>query len=423
MTSERTIKELEDELTQGAARIDAAMCLWLLTLAEFDRRAGYEQWECRSAAHFLNWRCGISLRTAREHVRVAKKLAEMPLLRAKFADGVLSYSKVRAIARVVTPETEQALVEWAECATAAQLDKVVAGRKKVDKEAPRPRDVSWGWDDDGTFVLRARLTPEEGALALAALQSARAALKTGDEDGSAGPLPPSNADAFVAMAETVLAHGPTPVTAGDRHLVMVHLNAETGEAQLDGGPVLSEASKRFLMCDASYVDVLLGKKQEVLYMGRTYREPNRAQRRALMIRDGGCIFPGCTQRIFVDAHHLEEWEKGGRTDIDNLVLLCRVHHNAIHHRGYTIVKGPNQTFRFYDPNGIELIAAPPLVKPNGTIPNKGASGRPITPDTPLPNWDGHHPDYADAVMGLMWLEENGHKHPASLSGAVSASLA
>ncbi|MEY2419396.1 MAG: hypothetical protein QOG90_2076, partial [Actinomycetota bacterium] len=340
--TERTIAELEDELTQGAARIDAALCGWLLTLAEFDRRAGFERWECRSSAHFLNWRCGISMRTARDHVRVARALEQFALLRTKFAEGVLSYSKARAITRVVTPETEATLVEWAECATAAQLDKVVRGRRSVDKKDPDARFVTWSYEDDGTFVLRAKLTPEEGALVVAALQSARNALRDDENgsaeplratDGSAEPLRPGNADAFVAMAETTLAHGPTPVEAGDRHVVMVHLNAETGEAKLDGGPVLSEASKQLVLCGASIAGVVAGADREILYMGRLMRLPNRAQRRALGIRDGGCVFPGCTERIWVDAHHLEEWDKGGRTDIDNLVLLCRFHHNAIHHRG------------------------------------------------------------------------------------------
>jgi hypothetical protein len=408
--TERTIAELEDELTQGAARIDAALCGWLLTLAEFDRRAGYEAWECRSAAHFLNWRCGISLHAAREQVRVARRLEELPLVREQFADGVLSYSKVRAITRVATPETEQTLVEWAECATAAQLDKVVRGRRSVDKKGADARFVSWSYEDDGSFVLRARLTPEEGAVVVAALASARTSMADAvGESVPAGTSRPGNADALVMVAETTLAHGPTPLEAGDRHVVMVHLNAETGEAKLDGGPVLSEASKQLVLCGASIAGVVTGADREILYMGRLMRLPNRAQRRALGIRDGGCVFPGCTERIWVDAHHLEEWDKGGRTDIDNLVLLCRFHHNAIHHRGFSIKKGPRQTFRFFNPDGIELVAAPALAKPTGTIPTTGASGRPITPDTPIPNWDGHHPDYGIAVSGLMWEEENARK--------------
>ncbi len=422
---ERPLKELEDELTQGTACIDAALCKWLLTLAEFDRREGYLPWECRSAAHFLNWRCGISLHTAREYVRVAYKLEHFPRLRAGFADGVLSYSKVRAISRIVTPETESTLVDWAECATAAQIDKVVAGRRSVDKNPIDKRHVSWSYDDDGMLDARMKLLPEEGALFVAAMQIARDLLAnsigecvpagTSDDDKSvpAGTLSPkvSNADALVMVAETMIANGPTPVTAGDRHVVMVHLNAETDEASIDGGPVLSEASKQHLLCSCSFQDVVIGPEdREILYLGRKHRLPNRAQRRALGIRDGGCVFPGCTERIWVDAHHIDEWENGGLTDIDNLVLLCRFHHTAIHHRGFRVMKAPRQTFRFFRPDGLELIAAPKPATANGTLPNVGASGRPITPDTPLPNWDGLHPDYSAAVEGLCWLEENGHKH-------------
>jgi hypothetical protein len=423
---ERSIAQLEDELIQGAARIDAALCSWLLTLAEFDRREGYVRWECRSAAHFLNWRCGISLHAAREQVRVARRLEDLPLVRRSFAEGELSYSKARAISRIATPETEAQLVEWAHHATAAQIDKVVAGRRSVGKKPSDDRFVSWCYEDSGAFVLRAKLTPEEGALVIAALQSARDALADGvgeivpagtpSESVPAGTLSKvSNADAFVAMAETTLAHGPTPVVAGDRHMVLVHVNAETGDAMLDGGPVLSEESKQHVLCSASWAEVVRGRDGEVLFMGRASREPNRAQRRALAARDGGCIFPGCSQRIWVDAHHIHEWEKGGRTDIDNLALLCRFHHNAVHHRGFRVEAAPRQRFRFFNPEGVELIAAPALAKPSGAISTNGASGRPIAPDAAVPNWDGHHPDYATAVEGLCWLEDNAHKHECAIA--------
>lgn len=139
--AERSLHELEDAITEGAARLDAAMCAWLLDVAEFDRRAGYVSWECRSTAHFLNWRCGVSLHAARQQVRVARALESLPLARAAFADGRLSYSKLRALVKIVTPETEQQLVEWAQCATAAQFEKVVAGRRSVDRRDPDATSV------------------------------------------------------------------------------------------------------------------------------------------------------------------------------------------------------------------------------------------------------------------------------------------
>lgn len=410
---ERPVFELESELTQGSARIDAAMCAWLLTLAEFDRRSVYEQWEVRSSAHWLNWRCGISLRTARDHVRVARRLEELPLVQAKFADGELSYSKVRAISKVATPETEETLVEWAIHATAAQLDKIVQGRKSVERKSEKGYFLEWHNDDDGDLELRGKLSAEEGALVIAALKSARTALEDDQKNGSAEPHPVTNVDALVAVAETVLAHGPTPVEAGDRHLVVLHVNAETGEGRLDDGPVLSTESKQQIMCGASWATFVKGTYGEALFMGRLNRFPNRAQRRALKFRDGGCAFPGCTQRIWVDAHHIVPWEEGGLTGIDNLLLLCRFHHTAVHHRGVRIEKCGNQRFRFYDKEGFELIAVPALEAPTGFLADDGASGRPITPDTPLPDLHWRSPDYADAVEGLMWLEENAHKVLAS----------
>jgi len=360
------------------------------------------------------------MRTARDHVRIARRLADLPLVRAAFADGTLSYSKARAITRVATTETEGQLVEWAAHATAAQLDRVVAGRRGVDRPEPETRYVTWGRDDDGSFVLRARLSPEEGALVVAALASARAALETSAKNGPAGPLlddpalRPMAADALVAMAETTLAHGPTPVSGGDRHLVLVHVNAATREATLESGVGLADDAAQEMLCNASVATVLLGDQGEPLALGRKSRDPSTAQRRALLIRDGGCRFPSCDQRVFVDAHHVKYWEHGGRTDLDNLVLLCRVHHRAIHRRGYCVEPGPSQTFRFSCPDGTRIPAAPVLAPADSALRVAGASGEPITPDTPVPHWDGHHPDYAWAVEALLILEAEGR--PDDLAG-------
>src|SRR5205807_3147745 len=118
------LERLEAEIATQAAHIAAATCRWLELVAEFDRREGYADWGCRSTAHWLNWRCGIGVVAAREHVKVGRRLAELPVLRAAFASGELSYSKARAVVRVATPETEATLVEWARHATAAQLERI-----------------------------------------------------------------------------------------------------------------------------------------------------------------------------------------------------------------------------------------------------------------------------------------------------------
>src|SRR6187200_3019397 len=174
----RPLELLEREITQLASHISAATCRWLGLIAEFDRREGWAQWGCRSCAHWISWQCSLAPVAAREHVRVARRLEELPLIRAAFARGELSYSKVRALSRVENVTREEELLELAQHATAAQLERVVRGyRGVVAVESAAAgggpeRYVSWSEDDDGSFVLRARLPAEEGALVLAALQAA-----------------------------------------------------------------------------------------------------------------------------------------------------------------------------------------------------------------------------------------------------------
>src|SRR3989442_1033352 len=95
-----TIDELGEEIATLAAHVHAAMCRWLCLVAEFDGREGWAAWGCRSCAEWISWRCSIAPGAAREHVRVARRLADLPLVRAAFARGELSYSKVRALTRV-----------------------------------------------------------------------------------------------------------------------------------------------------------------------------------------------------------------------------------------------------------------------------------------------------------------------------------
>src|SRR5689334_17449405 len=107
-------ERLEAEVQTGAALLAAATCRWLLHVAELDRREAWASWECRSMAHWLSWKCAMSLRTGREHVRVARALEDLPQVLAEFAAGRLSYSKVRSLTRLIRePELERDLVALA----------------------------------------------------------------------------------------------------------------------------------------------------------------------------------------------------------------------------------------------------------------------------------------------------------------------
>ena len=221
---------LGDRIAKLSARIQAATYELLCYLREFDRRHGWEGF--RSCAHWLNWRTGLDLGAAREKLRVAAALADLNHLSAAMACGRLSYSMVRALTRVATPATEASLVALACGATAAQVERLVRGWRQADREAQPDaeklrlarRMLSTRVDDDGMLVLRARLTPEVGAVVLRALEAALKQVPASgdDQDGGIGQR---RADALGLVAESALAGGLDPGTAGDRFQVTVHVDA------------------------------------------------------------------------------------------------------------------------------------------------------------------------------------------------------
>jgi hypothetical protein len=417
------LERLEADICEGAAHLFAGMARWLSKVAEFDRRKGYERWECRSAAFWLNWHCGISIRTAQEQVRVARALEEFSAVAGAFGRGELSYSKVRAITRVATPATEAQLLEWAPVTTAAQLERIAAGQRKVRstdaEEVHKARHVSALYDDDGALVGTFRLDPDEGAAFLAALTlgkdrlraegrgEKRSAERFCEDDCSAEPIRPgvSNADALALMVETMLgADHATDISRHERTLVMLHVDAVTGDAHLHDGPSIDPATARRMACDAP-VCAVFRKGLEVLDLGRTQRLPNRAQRRALMARDRGCRFPGCPERRYVEAHHVVHWVDGGPTDLDNLVLLCWRHHHAVHEGGYRM-RLASGALTVWRPDGTVLSSEGlPLSDGTEIAEQNDALGLPITPDSVAAKWDGWPISYPDAVEGLLWLED------------------
>ena len=417
------LERLEREIGELAAHINAATCRWLELVAEYDRREGWAEWGARSCAQWLAHQCALAPSAAREHVRVARRLLELPLIRAAFGCGVLSYSKVRALSRVATAELEEGLLEIARYSTAAQLERTLRAYRGVVERELSPADLEHGerylvceHDDDGSLLLRARLPAEEGALLLAALEAARDGLRAeaqperrpasedegasaearapsrdaggasaeadaslgkadaslGEADASLGETAsPSNADALLLMAEALLASGPVDRSGADSYQVVVHVDAAAlsaaseaseaeaeGTCQLDDGSLLHPETARRLACDASVVRIL-ERDGRPLSVGRRTRSIPPALRRALQSRDGCCRFPGCTQRRFLHAHHIEHWAHGGSTELTNLVHLCTYHHRLVHEGGYTLERaGRRGVLRFRRPDGRPLAPLP-----------------------------------------------------------------
>jgi Domain of unknown function (DUF222)/HNH endonuclease len=349
--------ELEAELAALASHLYAGTCRWLELVAELDRRGGWAESGSASCAEWLAWRCALTPRAAREHVRVARRLPELPWIHAAFARGELSYAKVRALTRVATAENEEELLELASVFTAAQLERAVRAYRRVTTEEARELQegahLSVFWEPDGSLQIHGRLAPEDGALLLRALEATRDARWQQDR-GSAEPRPArqaSNAEALVALAEAALANPGESRPAGERYQVVVQVDeavlSDDGEGgcELEDGSALAPETARRLACDASLVR-----------RGRKTRAIPRALLRALRARDRGCRFPGCENRRFLDGHHVHHWAKGGPTTLGNLVLLCRHHHRLVHEGGWHV----DRRLRFYDRWGEPFPAVPRL---------------------------------------------------------------
>src|SRR5206468_13027594 len=219
----------------------------------------------RSCAAWLSWRVGLDLGAARERVRVARALGSLPLLAEALARGQVSYAKVRALTRVATPETEGRLLAVGRAGTAARVERIVRGWRRVDRHAEAretarqhaSRALHVYEDEDGTVVLRGRLAPEVGALLLRALAAARETLyqRSRAEPMASPPVDPSadpptlaqqHADALALLAETALHHGLDPGAPGERYQVVVHVEAaaladpdQPGQSVLEGGTRVS----------------------------------------------------------------------------------------------------------------------------------------------------------------------------------------
>jgi len=170
---------LGDAVAELAARIQAATYELLVMIHQFDERGGWGQ-GFKSCAHWLNWRTGLAMGAAREKVRVARALADLPCLSAAMRRGALSYSKVRALSRVATPETEVRLLDFARSGTAAHVERLVRAWRRVDRIAAaeddrrrhESRHLEVWVDEDGMLVVRGRLSPEVGAVVQRALEAA-----------------------------------------------------------------------------------------------------------------------------------------------------------------------------------------------------------------------------------------------------------
>lgn len=215
--------QLVHELRSWAARTAAGEALVLRLLGELDAREAWGAAGVLSCAHWASWQLGLSLATARERVRVARCLRELPLLSAELEAGRVPYAQVRAVTRVATPSDEQQWVELAHVTSAAQLEKAVRGVSRARREATpidaetRDREAhlsaSTWWDDEGTLVVTLRVPAAHAPAVLAALESAQRQEQV-DRDELYARLAAELVEPSVREAGDASAEAPAPPVSG-----------------------------------------------------------------------------------------------------------------------------------------------------------------------------------------------------------------
>ena len=372
-------EKLGAEITELCSYLYAAEARLLTLIREFDEKEYWAQLGLCSCAHWLNFKCGIGMNAAREKVRVAHALAELPKISEGFAKGELSYSKVRAMTRIANETNEDYLMMIAHHGTAHHVERLVAkfrtAKRLQDAEVASDqydnREVTHYYDHDGCLVIKARLPAEQGALIVKALEMAmdkdfaEANVPSGQtsDEPEPEPIAARRADALTDIAETYLNNNESSGSTADRYQVIVHVGSRSrstgaGLARdncvtavtpyIEDGPHVPAVTSRRIACDSTLVAIKEDENGEPLSIGRRSRSIPPPMRRALRSRDQGCRFPGCTNTRFVDGHHIKHWADGGETSLDNLVLLCRHHHHLVHEGGFACEKAGGGEVRFRD---------------------------------------------------------------------------
>jgi Domain of unknown function (DUF222)/HNH endonuclease len=411
------LERLGDEIAELSAHIEVATARLLTLIADFAARGGWSN-GFKSCAEWLSWRVGLDLNAAYERVRVARALPALPRIAEAFAHGELSYSKVRALTRVATPETEERLLTASKCMTAAHVERLVRAWRRVDRNAEkedarrqqRGRSLYVYPDDDGMFVVRGRLTPEVGALLRRALEAAGdelyAKARVNDPEGDPPTLGQRQADAIGIIAEAALHHELDPGGSGERYQVVVHIDGpvladpdQPGQSALEDGVHFSAENSRRVACDATRVVMRHDPDGQVTEVGARTRTIPPALRRVLQHRDRGCRFPGCGLR-FTQGHHIRHWAEGGPTTLSNLALLCGRHHRAVHEDGFQIARLPNGELEFRRPDGRVLPEVPALPAVEGNR-EEALRGQNVSVElnayTLRPSWGGEHLDLGYAI--------------------------
>ena len=363
-------------LRANLALFDRCLASIVRDLSVFDRQAG---WGIDGYKSLNSWLCHETRRSngdAHRMIQLMRQLRSLPVTEEAFADGVLAASQALVIAANVNDkiidlfaEAEHEMVPLLGECTVDQTGRVMkewAARAKAAVDADNGADPEPETDHlhfsplmDGRFKLDGQLSGDDAKVFDEALGVCLPELVEGEP---ILPYSQRQAAALIEMARRALQNVPRPARRSTEMTVLIdfHDYVNGGVAKYADGTMLAPDRVKRLLCDANLTFIVHGEQHEPLWMSRTVRSATPAQWRALVARDRHCAFPGCTMKpIWCEAHHILEYDRDhGPTDIDNMALLCGIHHKTVHKPGWTAKMEPGQYLVITNPDGHQLRGPP-----------------------------------------------------------------
>ena len=363
--------------------------------AELDRREAWREEGATSLEAWLSERCAVSSATARAWAHVGTRLFDLPKLAGGLCDGSVSFDQVRAVVDVARPENEGALVARASECSVRQLAEVAKAAAPPlptsSSSSVREHETRSVRFNDECRTMTAQLPAEAYAEVRAGLEATArsvpsdgetrwdqrladalvAVMRAGGRQPGSRPSPPRRTSPDNEPSGDEVTPSPYLVVA---HVPLRTLTDEDSElaGELEHRGLIDAVVARRLACDATLVVALDDDVGRTMYEGRARRDPTPTQRRELWRRDRHCRFPGCRNATFVNPHHLRWWKRDrGKTDLDNLALLCEHHHGLVHSKAWKLEGDANGELNFVGPSGRIMTSRPSPLWTRVSAPRRG----------------------------------------------------
>ena len=362
--------DVASRLESSQRQLDAAR---MKLHAALEARGATIEESGHTTTQWLGAEQGLSGSEARRRVRVANKVCRhLPLVAEALSAGEVTFEHCRVLAEVLTPRVHDVVVglqaELLALAEGARFEQWVADVRDLINLAdpdgghdpsPERNRVSLADGLDGELLLKGTLVGDAAAVVRHALNAKadelfHRARRDCDATGGELPMPTRGqllAQALVELCRLGLAGGQSG-TAPAADVTLVIDASEPTAAHTPDGVRLSDGTTRLLCCDPVWHPLVRDHNGKALHLASPSRFATPDQRRAAMVRDGGCVFPGCdAPPSWVDLHHVIHWEHSGPTELSNLASLCRHHHGVTHRNGWTMTTVEGEWFTWTTPGG------------------------------------------------------------------------